>query len=291
MAVPRPKTALVLAGGGMFGAIQVGMLKALSAADVTADLVVGSSVGAINGAFYAGAPTAAGVRQLETVWRDVSRRDVFPMTWRTLAGFARRRDFLISSDGIRKLAEQHLPYANLEQAILPIHVVTTDVLSGGPVILSSGNAIDAIVASSAIPAAFAPVRIDNRLLIDGAVTSNTPVKVAVELGARRLIVLPTGFACSLNAPPNGAIASALHALTLMIARQLVSELDSLADDIDYTILPTLCPLASSPYDFTRIGALIDASAKASSDWIASGGLNVRAVPDSLRAHSHHGAHA
>jgi NTE family protein len=197
----RPKTALVLAGGGMFGAVQVGMLKALSAAGVSVDLVVGSSVGAINGAFYAGAPTLDGVRRLETVWREVKRRDAFPMTWRTLAGFLLRRDFLISSDGIRNLARQHLPYENLEQSTIPMHVVATDVLSGGAVILSHGSAIEAIAASAAIPAAFAPVRIGKRLLIDGAVTCNTPVNVAVSLGAKRLIILPTGFACNLMEPP------------------------------------------------------------------------------------------
>jgi NTE family protein len=84
----------------------------------------------------------------------------------------------------------------------------------------------------------------------------------------------------------GAIASALHALTLLIARQLVSEIDGLKDEIDYTIMPTLCPLGASPYDFTRIGTMIDASEEASAAWIIAGGLNMRAVPDSLRAHSH-----
>ena len=78
------RTAFVLAGGGSFGAVQVGMLKALAAAGIRPDLVVGSSVGAINGAWYAGTLTPEGVARLERIWRSLSRRDVFPLEWRWL---------------------------------------------------------------------------------------------------------------------------------------------------------------------------------------------------------------
>ena len=288
MSTPQPvTTALVLAGGGSFGAVQVGMLKALAAAGITADMVVGSSVGAINGAYYAGAPTPAGMNRLDRLWRGIRRSDIFPVNLRTLAGFVRRRDFLASSQGIRALVEKHLPYRNLEDAEIPIHVIATDVLSGSPAVLSRGSVADALAASSAIPVAFAPVAVDGRYLIDGAVTSNTPVRVAVGLGARRLIVLPTGFACNLEAPPESAMASALHALTLLIARQLVFEIEGLPGDIDYAIVPSLCPFAGSPYDFTRTGAMIDAAEANTASWIGSGGLTARTIPDALRAHSHH----
>ncbi|WP_027058677.1 patatin-like phospholipase family protein [Mesorhizobium loti] len=281
------KTALVLAGGGSFGAVQVGMLKALVAAGVTADFVVGSSVGAINGACYAAAATVENIARLETLWRGITRNDVFPMSWRTMLGFAARRDFLSASHGIRNLIERNLPYRNLEDAPIPIHIIATDLFSGEAVVLSRGSAADAIAASCAIPVAFAPVRIGERLLIDGAVTSNTPVRVAVGLGASRLIVLPTGFSCNLHTPPQGAVANGLHALTLLIARQLVRELDTLASDIDYAIVPSLCPLAGSAYDFTRTAALIDDAEKSTLAWIEAGGLSTRLVPDQLRAHSHH----
>jgi NTE family protein len=153
-------------------------------------------------------------------------------------------------------------------------------------VLSSGSVADAILASTSIPVAFAPVRIGEQYLIDGAVTSNTPVRVAVALGARRLVVLPTGFACNLERPPNGAIASALHALTLLIARQLVGELEALPSDIEYAIVPTLCPLAGSPYDFANTGSMIDLAEVSTTSWIAAGGLSNRNIPDALRAHNH-----
>lgn len=280
-------TAFVMAGGGSFGAIQVGMLKALAAAGVQADMVVGSSVGALNGAYFAGDPTPDGVMRLDCIWRQLKRQDVFPITWRTVLGLLRRRDFLVSSAPLRALADMHLPYKRLEEARLPMHVVATDILSGAAVVLSKGDASDAILASSAIPAAFAPVRIGQHYLADGAITSNTPVRVAVSLGATRLIVLPTGYSCALAAPPRGAVANALHALTLLIARQLVSEVEALPASISYAIVPTLCPLQGSPYDFTHVGAMIEDSEATTAAWIAGGGLESRAIPDGLRPHTHH----
>jgi NTE family protein len=136
------KTAFVLAGGGSFGAIQVGMMQSLAAHGISADMVVGSSVGALNGAYYAGDPTLHGVLQLAAIWRDLKRHDVFPVNWRTLLGFVWRRDFLIPHDGIQKLIDDHLPYRNLQEAKLPVHIVTTDIVSGDSVVLSDGSAAE-----------------------------------------------------------------------------------------------------------------------------------------------------
>ena len=179
----RPITAFVLAGGGSFGAIQVGMLHALAKHGVTADMVVGSSVGALNGAYYAGDPTLKGILQLETIWRGLHRQDVFPITWRTLLGFLWRRDFLVPHDGIRKLIDDHLPYHNLQDAKLPLHIVTTDIISGEAVVLSEGSAAEAIIASTAIPGAFAPIHYRNQYLADGAIVRPADFK-----GKRILLV-------------------------------------------------------------------------------------------------------
>jgi NTE family protein len=282
----RPKTAFVFAGGGSFGAIQVGMLQALAAHGIAADMVFGSSVGALNGAYYAGTPTIEGIRQLESIWRALRRQDVFPVTWRTLFSYVRRRDFLVGSEGLRQLIDTHLPYRNLEDAVIPIHVVATDILSGETVVLSKGSATQAILASTAIPAAFAPVQFERLYLADGAISSNTPVKVAVALGAQRLIILPTGYACARQSPPAGAMANALHALTLLIARQLISELESLDQKIDYFVLPPLCPLGGSPYDFSQTSQLIERAAESTDAWLAGGGLDRPRIHTQLGLHKH-----
>jgi NTE family protein len=262
------------------------MMHSLAAHGISADMVVGSSVGALNGAYYAGDPTLNGVLQLETIWRGLHRREVFPITWRTLLGFIRHRDFLIPHDGIRKLIDDHLPYRNLEEARLPVHIVTTDFVSGDSVVLSEGSAALAIIASTAIPGAFAPVRYKDLYLSDGAISSNTPIRVAVAKGANRLIILPTGYACATQAPPTGAVANALHALTLLIARQLVSELEGLGPDIEYFVVPPLCPLVGSPYDFSRTPDHIERAIQSTDAWLAQKGLQRGGIPDEMRPHGH-----
>lgn len=282
----RSETAFVFAGGGSFGAIQVGMLHSLASHGIAADMVFGSSVGALNGAYYAADPTLEGIRRLEQIWRTLRRQDVFPVTWRTLLGFLRRRDFLVTSDGLRRLIETHLPYRNLEEAKIPIHIVATDILSAETVVLSEGPACEAILASAAIPAAFAPVQLSDLFLADGAISSNTPVRVAAAMGARRLIILPTGYACARQTPPVGAVASALHALTLLIARQLISDLEHLPPKVDYYVLPPLCPLEGSPYDFSHTGELIARAIESTNEWIEGGGLEVPRAHAQLGLHKH-----
>ena len=276
----------MFAGGGSFGAVQVGMLRELVAYGVTPDLVVGSSVGAINGAFFAGAPGAAGVAQLEAIWRGLRRREIFRFSWRCLVGLLLKRDFVVDPGGLRGILERHLQFRDLEKAVVPLHVVATDLLGGGTVRLSSGPAIEAVLASCAIPAAFPPVRIGDRYLIDGAVASNTPIGVAVELGAKRVVVLPTGFACALDSPPRGIIACALHAITLSIAHQLVSDIERYRELIEIITLPPLCPLSVSPYDFTQAGGLIERAAEQTRRWLDKGGLTQERVPGALRGHTH-----
>jgi NTE family protein len=249
-------------------------------------MVVGSSVGALNGAYYAGDPTLEGVLRLETIWRGLTRHDIFPITWRTMLGFIWRRDFLIPHDGIQKLIDDHLPFRNLQDARLPLHIVATDIISGDSVVLSEGPADQAIVASTAIPGAFAPIRYKDFYLADGAISSNTPIRVAVAKGANRLIILPTGHACATHAPPVGAVANALHALTLLIARQLVSELEGLDPGIEYYVVPPLCPLVGSPYDFSRTADHIERAIQSTDAWLAQNGLQQSAIPDEMRPHSH-----
>jgi NTE family protein len=287
MSTGQPKTAFVFAGGGSLGAVQVGQLSALAAEGLRPDLVVGSSVGAMNAAYFAGTPTVEGVERLARIWRGLKRHDVFPLSWRSALGFMRRRDFLVDSDGLMRLVHTHLRFARLEGAMIPLAIVATNILTGEAVVLTQGPAAEAIVASCAIPAAFAPVKLDGRYLADGAITSSTPVQVAVDLGATRLIVLPAGFACARETPPRGAIANALHALNLLITRQVTSELESLNDGIDYYVAPPLCPLAGSPYDFSQTALLIERASAATQAWIAEGGLTRRrAIPPQLRPHSH-----
>jgi len=263
---------LVLAGGGSYGAVQVGMLQALCAHGVRADFVAGSSVGAINGAFYAAAPDMNGIERLEALWRALKRRDVFPVTLSRLVRALGNADHLFEPSGLRRLLATHLPYPLLEDSSIPMHVVATDLLTGMPVRLSAGPAVEAILASCAIPAIYPPVRIGDRQLIDGAVACNTPIRTAIELGATRLILLPTAFACPHAAPPRGVFASAFHAMDLFVMQQLVQDTELHARHAQILTVPPICPLAASPYDFSHAGELIEIAARSTERWLERGGL-------------------
>jgi len=284
------RTAFVFAGGGSLGAVQVGMLRELMRYGLDADFVVGSSVGALNAAYFAAAPNAAGVEKLGCVWCSLRRHDVFPVTLRSLLRFVGGQDHLIDPSNLRLLIKRHVPFLNLEDASIPLHVIATN-LGGAAVCLSSGPAIEGILASAAIPAAFPPVRIDNQYLFDGAIGSNTAILTAAKLGATRIIVLPTGFACDLHEPPKGAIARVLHAITLLIANQIVRDLKELAGKVDISIVPSLCPLDVSPYDFSSAAQLIERAADNTRTWIEGGGLSRPDIPDSLLPHLHRGFEA
>lgn len=279
------KTAFVFAGGGSLGAIQVGMLGVLLSAGVQPDFVVGSSAGAINAAYFAGAPTKEGVAKLAQLWSGLRRSDVFPFTLVSAVGLLRHPDYVVDPGSLRRLIETNLPYARLEDAAIPIHVTATGI-EGTVVLLSKGPAVDAILASAAIPGIFPSVRIDGQTLMDGAIATNTPIRAAVELGASRLIVLPTGYACALKESPKGAIARALHAITLLIEWQLIRDLERLPDEIHVCIVPTLCPLAVSPYDFSASHYLMERAAASTRKWLDRGGLSRRSSPNELQAHRH-----
>jgi NTE family protein len=214
------------------------------------------------------------------------RRDIFPFNARTLTRLLIKRDFILETGALQSLIERHLPYRRLEDAPVPIHIVTTDFLSGEMIVLSSGPAAQAIVASCAIPAAFPSVQIGKRHLADGGLVSNTPIKLARDLGATRLIILPTGHACALKLPPTGAISSALHGLTLLVAGQIVKELETLDAGCSFHVVPSLCPLGTTAYDFTHTRALIDRAEEQARDWLNAGGLERCDIPDALRPHSH-----
>lgn len=199
-------TAFVLSGGASLGAVQVGMLQALADHEIVPDIIVGTSVGALNGAHLAGNPTAAGVAELTELWRPLRTRDIFPVRPRAaLAGLFGHETALTSSRPLRRLLERHLRFERLEDAPVPLQVIATDVLTGAEVRLSTGPAIEAVLASAAIPGILPPVEIDGRTLIDGGVANHTPVSAALTLGADRVYVLASSHDCHLATPPKGAL--------------------------------------------------------------------------------------
>lgn len=182
----------VLSGGGNLGALQVGMLRALAEAGVEPGLIVGTSIGAINGAFLAGHPGPDGAAEIARLWSTLRRRDVLGFHPRTLArGLAGRQRYLFDPGPLRQLLDSFVGFDLLEQSPVPLAVVATDLGSREPVLLCSGDATTALLASSAVPGLLPPVSVEGRLLVDGAVASDVPLREAVALGSTDVLVLAT----------------------------------------------------------------------------------------------------
>jgi NTE family protein len=284
-------TAFVLSGGGSLGAVQVGMLAALRERGVRPDLLIGTSAGALNAAYVA----ARGfdeqtVEDLGRLWQGLRRPEVFPLDpVRQLLALSGRRPSLCSSGPLRRLIAANLPMDDLEDARLPLHVVTTDVMSGAEVLLSSGDAASAVLASAAIPAVFEPVEREGRILMDGGVANNTAISQAVALDADRVVVLPAGFACALSDPPSSPLAAATHALTLLIEQRLIVEIAQLSDRVEIIVLPPLCPLSISAIDFRSSRELMSRARRASGKWLDEGGERLPRPERFLSLHRHPGA--
>lgn len=279
--------AWVLSGGAALGAAQTGMALALSEAGVRPDFLVGTSVGAVNGGWLAGRCDPPGVAALAEVWTHLHRHDVFPThPLLGLSGFLGHRSNLFPNSGLRRLLRDNLTFSRLEQAPTPLHVTVTDVLSGADTCLSQGDAIDAILASAAIPGVFPPVRIGGRDYMDGGVVNNTPISHAVSLGATEVWVLSTGHACALTEAPHGALAMALQALALAINQRLAWDVERYESTCLVRVVPPLCPVRTSPADFSHGADLIARARVATHEWLG----NLPAPSEQaylFSPHSHH----
>ncbi|PKN59412.1 MAG: hypothetical protein CVU56_00790 [Deltaproteobacteria bacterium HGW-Deltaproteobacteria-14] len=254
-ALPRP-VALVLSGGVSLGALQVGQLRAVAETGLTPDLIVGTSVGAINSLFMARDFTPERAHALAAVWRGLRREHIFGgVGLGSLLALLKGRGTLASSAGLEALIARELPRDRGELAI-PAHVVAVELLSGQGVILSAGDLHRNALASAAIPSVFPPVTIDGRLLVDGGLSANVPLLPAARLGARTLIVLDAGYPCGLKTPPRGLVAGVVHAMTLALRSQVHAALPAVARECVVVYLPAPCPLSAAPHDFSRTAELM-----------------------------------
>jgi NTE family protein len=249
----------VMSGGASLGSIQAGMLRALYERGVAPDVIVGTSVGAVNGAYIASRPPVVETAEgLAAIWRGVHRQDVFPFNPATaLVGIAGRRNYLVPNGPLRSLIAAQLEFDRLEHSPIPFHVIAVDLFTGRERRLAHGPALDAVLASTAIPGVFPPIDWEDTELIDGGVANNTPISHALELGCDQVYVLPTGSACALPAEPHGALGMAIHAMSQLVHLRLNAEIAAFADDPRLVVLPPPCPIMVPPVDFSQADRLID----------------------------------
>jgi NTE family protein len=216
-------TAFVFAGGAALASIQVGTVRPLLRAGIRPDMITGTSSGALNAAMLAADPDRA-LPRLETLWSGVRRSQVLPMYPRRVVGaLAGRTGSIASGEGMRRLIERHLPIRRIEQAAVPLHVVAADTATREKVVLDRGDAVSALVATTALPGVFPPVEIEGRVLVDGGLAEDPPLGTAVERGAKTVYVLPVGWPLG-PAPLRDARARAIDALDWLCWRAAAAEL-------------------------------------------------------------------
>jgi NTE family protein len=256
-AAPR-RTAFVLGGGGSRGAVQVGMLEELIRRGIRADRVFGASVGAINGASYAGDPTLQGVEHMKNVWRDVRGTDIFPRgTFDGPWAWFQKRPAVHANTGLRRIIEAGLDYENLEDATIPIEVVTTSLTDGRERWITHGPAVEAILASSAIPSIFPPVTIDGDVLVDGGVVNNVPISRALSAGCDRIYVLLCGPLHYHPPPPKRPAEAALTAFFVAVHARFVRELAALPPGVEVIVFSGGGDPAGQYRDFSATASLIE----------------------------------
>lgn len=233
---PRPVTALVLAGGGIRGAVQIGMLQVLTEHGFVPDRIYGASVGALNGVAFAGDPTRAGVEKMTEIWTGLTRDAVYPQG--RLHGpwlYVQQRDSVYPNSGLRKIIDDGIGFERLEEAVVPVEVVATSLTDGMERWFTYGPVEDAVLASTAIPAIFPPVDIDGERFIDGGVVNNVPIRRAIDAGATRIVVLLC--APPLYAPvlPRRPVEAMLNALLISVHARFAREMSQIPPGVEVIV--------------------------------------------------------
>lgn len=238
----RPKLALVLGAGSARGFAHIGVCKALDAAGIRPDLIVGASAGSVIGVFYAAGYTGA---QMENVAMKVRDADVIDTASSTKRG-------LIAGEALQKLINNFVKDKPIEALKTPFIAMATNLKTGDSVQLKSGDAGQAVRASSSMPGVFLPMSINGMELVDGAITSPLPVSVARQMSADMVVV-----AVDVGASPQNAHASGIYEIVMQSFEIMGLSLAKLeGQKADVLIKPNVAAFSGS--DFSNRAQLIAA---------------------------------
>ncbi len=185
--------ALILSGGSNKGALQVGALRALLEKGIRFDMVIGVSIGSLNGAYFSYKPTFEGISELENLWLSVRRKDIFPEgRLKALWRFIRNSESLFTNGALYRFLQRNLPARTFAELQLDFYVPAFDIDRYEVFVFGENKSdplIDALMASSALPPYFPPWKYKGRRLIDGGFVSNLPYRIAIEKGAKEIYAL------------------------------------------------------------------------------------------------------
>jgi NTE family protein len=266
--------AFVLGGGGVLGAVEVGMLRALFRAGIRPDLVLGTSIGAVNGALVAADPTEAVTNRLVRLWASPEASEVYgDSVARQLRRFA-ARTHLHSPRPLRRLLEaelgEHTTFADLK---VPFHCCAASIERAAEHWFSDGPLVPAVLASASVPGLLPPAQIDGEHFIDGGIVNSIPIGAAVDRGAAQIFVLQVGRIERPLTPPRRPWEIAQVAFEIARRHRFARELAALPAEVEVHVLPTggLDPRDDSPWayrDMAAIGRRISRAYVASRRYLA-----------------------
>jgi NTE family protein len=238
-------TAFVLGGGGKWGAVEVGMIQALDEYGVAPDLILGTSIGAFNGAVIADYPGHDGVERLKGFWEEVTGADLFQTGFFDRAvRVATLKPAIHETDELRALVEQAIhPDTQIEDLQVRYQCVAASIENTTERWFDRGSLVDAVLASAAVPALFPPVEIDGEHFYDGGLVDSVPLGRAVELGADRVYVLQVGRIESPLRVPERLYEAAIISFEIARRHRFTTTMRNLPDGIEVHLLPTGSPIA------------------------------------------------
>jgi NTE family protein len=267
------RSAIVLGGGGVFGATQVGMLRALLESGFQPDMVIGTSVGALNGAAIAANPTRAGVDVLADLWSSLGQTGMFTENvFARASTLARYRTHLYSPVPLRTLLTSHLP-ASFAELTVPFQCVAASIERSVAHWFSAGSLVDAVMASCAVPGLLPPVDIDGEHFLDGGLVHSIPVGRALALGATDIYVLHVGRIEQPLTPPRSLWDVCLISFEVARRHRFVEEMAAVPADVRVHVLPSgeeKMPLVSMRYRHARAAAArIQRGYEAAAEYLSS----------------------
>lgn len=237
--MPSAKVAFVLGGGGHLGAHEVGMLRALIEADIKPDFVLGTSIGAINGAAVAGDPTAESITRLAETWSRIEESDAFDGSLLGRLGtLARTRTHLHGIGGLKRLLEGTATVERIEDLAVPFQCVAACIETASERWFKEGSLVDAVLASCSVPGILPPYRIGDEHFLDGGVVNSIPVGRALQLGARTIYVLHVGRIERALEPPRWPWEVGLVAFEIARRHRFFSDMAALPQDVEAHVMPT-----------------------------------------------------
>jgi NTE family protein len=213
------------------------MLAALAESGIEPDVVLGTSIGAVNGALYAAEPSSAGLDRLRAMWSD-SQALWSGSALQRLTTLARTRTYLQPFGEVRDRLAAILPVQRVEELAVPFQCVAASIERAAEHWFTEGQLADVVLASCAVPGVLPPVRVGEEHFIDGGIVNSIPVSRAVTLGARTIYVLQVGRTEQSLKPPRWPWEVGLVAFEVARRHRFAHDLQSLPDGVELHVLPT-----------------------------------------------------